>query len=274
MRGRVIPIQERAGWGRGAALRRLLVVVCALVPSVAAAQLKPCDRDAQRIADAVARIESSIDPCGQSAEVLEVIEQVKTCRLAIYEICTDSAAARNVFDRPEVHPRRIPPSRTITWNPELRTELEPGCTGDLSAPLERDPTASLLHELAHAAQDCRGLNPGEHELEAVRIENIYRRAAGLCERSGYGDTILPASMVSSCAVTRCSCSGDEAPVLRTAQSDPIHHGATSGATSGVASKEMGGEVSGDRPPAQSARPQRDGATVQPRADAASVGVGG
>jgi hypothetical protein len=43
----------------------------------------------------------------------------------------------------------------------------------------RDPTASLVHELAHAAQDCSGLNPGEHELEAVRIENIYRRASGL-----------------------------------------------------------------------------------------------
>ena len=62
----------------------------------------------------------------------------------------------------------------------------------------RDPTASLLHEIVHAVHDCEGLDPGAHELDAVRIENIYRRAAGLCQRTGYGDVPLPAAMVRVC----------------------------------------------------------------------------
>jgi hypothetical protein len=99
-----------------------------------------------------------------------------------------------VFDRPVDHHGR-PLRRTIGWNPALRSELEPGRDGDPGEPLRRDPTASLLHELVHAAHDCQGLNPGEHEFEAVRIENIYRRAAGLCQRPGYGDEPLPASAV-------------------------------------------------------------------------------
>src|SRR5262249_55048590 len=64
---------------------------------------------------------------------------------------------------------------------------------------------SLLHELAHAAQDCAGLNPGDHELEAVYIENIYRRAAGLCQRTSYGDEPLPATMVKLCGPGECGC---------------------------------------------------------------------
>jgi len=80
----------------------------------------------------------------------------------------------------------------------------------------RDPAASLLHELAHAADDCRGLNPGEHELEAVRVENVYRRAAGLCQRAGYGDDALPRAFVKECSPAHCSC----APGRRRA-ADPL-----------------------------------------------------
>src|SRR5262249_42026175 len=40
----------------------------------------------------------------------------------------------------------------------------------------------------------------------VRVENIYRRAAGLCPRSGYGDDRLTAEPTKGCAPERCECS--------------------------------------------------------------------
>src|SRR5262249_37307660 len=88
---------------------------------------------------------------------------------------------------------------TIIWNPELRSELERGCDGDPARPVVRDPVASLLHEMVHAVDDCEGRDASAHELEAVRIENIYRRAAGLCQRAAYGETPLPAEVVKSCS---------------------------------------------------------------------------
>jgi hypothetical protein len=105
-------------------------------------------------------------------------------------IRVSSTADRNLFER-----------GTITWNPDLRSELEPA-----PDPVMRDPIASLVHELVHAAQRCAGLNPGEHELEAVRIENIYRRAAGLAQRTRYGDELLPPAMLRLCRPERCPCS--------------------------------------------------------------------
>jgi hypothetical protein len=109
---------------------------------------------------------------------------------------------------------------TITWNPELQSDLEETCDGDRTRAVRRDPTASLLHELVHAGQECAGLNPGEHELEAVRIENIYRRAAGLCQRTGYGDALLPPEMVRTCRTGDCPCSAPgAAPLLIQATED-------------------------------------------------------
>src|SRR6185295_2312355 len=124
------------------------------------------------------------------------------CKKRRYRICTSSTLPRNEFDRPA----RRDGIRTITWNPELRSELEDSCEDDPAQPVLRDPDASLLHELVHAVQDCAGLNPGEHELEAVRIENIYRRAAGLCQRHSYGDLPLPVAMVKVCSGNNCPCS--------------------------------------------------------------------
>ena len=37
---------------------------------------------------------------------------------------------------------------------------------------------------------AQGDNPGEDEIEAVRIKNNYRRAAGLCQRGRYTKTTL------------------------------------------------------------------------------------
>ena len=95
----------------------------------------------------------------------------------------------------------------------------------------RDPIASLLHELVHAVQDCEGLNPGEHELEAVRVENIYRRAAGLCQRTGYGAMALPSDQIRICTEAICSCLPP----------------ATDDGTVNLFAHRSGGRLHGDRP---------------------------
>jgi hypothetical protein len=176
------------------------------VPRVQAT-LVPCDRQPEmsQVVDALVQIRRSVDPCGESAQVIAVLDTVERCAKRSYRICTNPQTARNVFDRPMSGRGETPP-RTITWNPALRSELERGCGGDGEKPVLRDPTASLLHELVHAAQDCQGLNPGEHEIEAVRIENIYRRAAGLCQRAGYGEDPLPVQVMKDCVPGHCSCS--------------------------------------------------------------------
>jgi len=176
-------------------------------PPVAQAGQPSCasTTDALRTADALQRIEHSVDPCGESDQVTDILTQFAHCSRARYQICLSETSDRNVFDRP-IGPHGEPLARTITWNPDLRSNLEPDCDGDATQPVRRDPVASLLHEIVHAVQDCAGLNPGEHELEAVRIENIYRRAAGLCQRTGYGDEPLPQGMVRRCVRGNCSCS--------------------------------------------------------------------
>ena len=182
----------------------LAVVFCSIP---AGSQLVPCNHpaDDQQIASALARIERSVDPCGESAQMIEVLHAVEGCSKAAYQICTSSEIDRNVFDRPlDEHGSAL--RRTINWNPGLRSELELGCDGNVTKLLLRDPTASLLHELVHAAHDCEGINPGEHEIEAVRIENIYRRAVGLCQRSCYGDDRLPPQLTKDCTPGRCHCS--------------------------------------------------------------------
>jgi hypothetical protein len=171
----------------------LLAVSVSSAPAVASGAVVACASDGGAVASALTRIKQSVDPCGQSAEILAVLDKVEDCSA---HVCTDAAARRNYFDRSTSVVGS--PTRTITWNPALRSEVEVVCHASSREPLLRDPTASLLHELVHAAQDCDGVNPGENELEAVRIENIYRRAAGLCQRSGYGQERLPESMVVSC----------------------------------------------------------------------------
>jgi hypothetical protein len=165
-----------------------------LVPAAGSARVIVCAEGAATVNEALARIERSRDPCGESAQVQAVLSALERCPRTTYRICVDTSIRRNTFGR-------APTSggdaavQTITWNPELRSELEPGCDGDPAKPVQRDPTASLLHEIAHAVQDCQGMNPGAHEVEAIRIENIYRRAAGLCQRSRYGDQVLPADVL-------------------------------------------------------------------------------
>jgi hypothetical protein len=191
--------------------RSVVLVISALAPIAASAQLVPCDHaDADTVRAALGAIERSVDPCGESRELVTMLETVRRCGAASYQICTSATANRNVFDRPAAF--RLSDRRTITWNPGLRSELDPERPVDDGAPMLRDPAASLVHELAHAAQDCAGLNPGEHEFEAVRMENIYRRAAGLPQRRRYGDVPLPAAMVRECNSTACSCESADVTV--------------------------------------------------------------
>jgi hypothetical protein len=203
------PAEPGPGCARSAAGSLAGAAVLALLLGAvgARAQLVPCRRGADmgRIADALDHIRRSTDPCGESPEIARLLDELQHCTRARYEICIDATASRNLFERPDKDG-----FGTITWNPELRSELESGCGGDPARHVMRDPVASLLHEIVHAAHDCAGLDPGEYELEAVRVENIYRRAAGLCSRSGYGDDRLAVEPAKGCAPERCECSA--APV--------------------------------------------------------------
>jgi hypothetical protein len=159
--------------------------------------------DQAAVAAAIAEIQRSVDPCGESAEVARIINQYRVCSARGVRICTDARSERNFIERVPTAPDGL--RSTITWNPDLRSELERGCDGDAKRAVLRDPIASLLHELVHAVQDCAGLDPADHEFEAVRIENIYRRARQLCQRTRYGDQPLPAAMRVSCEPGACSC---------------------------------------------------------------------
>ena len=183
-------------------LLRALTIGLVILASAARAELMPCraPSDARRVAETLARLRQATDPCGESAEVTAVLDALAVCSSMRYEIRVSPDVDRNLFDRPYARDA----VRTILWNPELRSELEPRCD-DGRAAVHREPTASLLHELVHAAHDCAGLDPGLYELEAVRIENIYRRAAGLAQRAGYGSEVLPAAMRRTCEPGACSC---------------------------------------------------------------------
>ena len=213
---------------RGTALALLLLATPGF------AQLTICDQtpDEPAIAAALRAIRASVDPCGESAELAAMLATLERCAPGHYRICTDRSTHRNVFDRP-----LGPDPRIIIWNPELRSVLEPACVDDPGGRVLRDPTASLVHELAHAAQDCAGLNPGEHELEAVHLENVYRRAAGLWQRRGYGDEPLPPDMVRACMPGRCSCSppGD---VTTSTATEPVGPLSTPEATSSGDSRSL------------------------------------
>ena len=183
-------------------LRAVSATVLLVAAGICHAEMVPCRHasDARQVDEALARLRGANDPCGESAEVTAALDALAGCRTARYEICVSASADRNLFDRPSTRDE----IRTIVWNPGLSSELEPRCEpgGD---PLRREPTASLLHEIVHAAHDCAGLDPGQLELEAVRVENIYRRAAGLRQRAAYGTERLPAGMTRSCAPGACTC---------------------------------------------------------------------
>jgi hypothetical protein len=198
---------DEDGAGSAARLRRASVSFAfAVLLLAAAAPVYAHDcaaADDADVAAALSAIERSADPCGETAAVRDVVQQFQRCARRGLRICADRASERNFIERAPVDEQG--PPTTITWNPGLRSELEWGCDGDPHKAVRRDPTASLLHELVHAVQDCAGLDPADHEFEAVQIENIYRRANKLCQRTRYGSEPLPSEMRISCEPTDCRC---------------------------------------------------------------------
>lgn len=196
------------------------LIVAALLGATPAAHAGPrCAAvlSQAEVAAALVDIEHSMDPCGESAEVVQVIGQFRSCARSGVRLCTDDQSERNFIERGTGMDGL---GSTIIWNPELRSQLEFGCEGDPERPVLRDPTASLLHELVHAVQDCHGLEPSEHEFEAVRIENIYRRARRMCQRTRYGDQLLPADMLVGCDPGHCRCTGNRGALTAAAPAQP------------------------------------------------------
>src|SRR6516162_1711387 len=171
------------------------------------------------------------------ATLTAVIERLEHCARARYEICTDGITRRNLLE-----PHDADEPGTIIWNPTLRSELERGCDGDPARPVVRDPVAALLHEMVHAVDDCEGRDASAHELEAVRIENIYRRAAGLCQRTTYGDTPLATEVVKRCSPGHCEC-GPAAPASASQQTPPAtaHQQVAGPPATGEASSGLAGD---------------------------------
>src|SRR6185503_19512604 len=79
------------------------VVLLALSAVTTGAELLPCRQggtDPLQVVRALDRIRRSIDPCGESAELVAALERVERCATARYEICTTAEARRNLFERP------------------------------------------------------------------------------------------------------------------------------------------------------------------------------
>ena len=182
----------------------------------AAVLADPCERPAAMpaVQAALTAIERTVDPCGDDAELADVVRRFRRCTTSGVRVCLDREATRNVTEYGAEH------GTTITWNPRLRTELERRCATDPARPVLREPVASLLHELVHVVQACDGLDPADHELEAVRLENVFRRARGLCQRTRYGDVELPPGMLVACEPGQCSCRRGVDVVLRPGMPTP------------------------------------------------------
>lgn len=224
-------------------------IATAVLTVAASSAALECDSPAirERVAYAVQEIETVVDPCGDSTEIGRVMESFRRCDPTLYEICIDTRSPRNYVDPGA---REEPPQPTsLFWNPELRTELESSCDGDSSRPVLRDPTASLLHEIVHVVQDCNGLDPAANEAEAVRIENIYRRARGLCQRTRYGAHALPADSFVPCSSHSCSCPPSELPVPAAVRRDDLRLTESSDATRARTAGDTGSDAqtSGDNP---------------------------
>lgn len=190
----------------------VMIGLLAPTPVVPSSTSDSCDHPFNHVevVTALKEIEASIDPCGESQEITSLLSAFRACTETGYSVCIDRQAERNSTDTaPTEHGKQV----FITWNPDLRTELESGCDSDPARIVRRDPIASLLHEVAHIVQDCAGLDPNAHEFEAVRIENIYRRARNLCQRTVYGTHPLPASMLMDCEPGRCLCTTGDRPLM-------------------------------------------------------------
>jgi hypothetical protein len=166
-----------------------LLVTWTLAPSPAQAELRIYGDPTvqQQVNDALADIEST--PEGQAlVDALRSSERVTTISTIApnaFGICEGGCSRADNRTRPQ--------GARVYWDPTYTGELEPGVSAD--------PSASLLHELAHAVQyvtsdrslkrSDRETGIRESEIQATARENVYRMRKGLPARTTYGGRTLP-----------------------------------------------------------------------------------
>jgi hypothetical protein len=191
-------------------------------------------------------IRRSIDPCGESAQIVDMVDRFERCTRASYEICTDGTASRNLRE-----PRGVDERGTIIWNPALRSELRRGCDGDPARPVMRDPWRRCC-----TSSSTRWTTAKDATRRRVSwrpsVEDVYRRAVGLCQRSGYGDQLLGAEARRACALPADSSSvaaagREPAPERETPRPAPGGRGAESVSTTGETEGHPARDVLADAP---------------------------
>ena len=109
-----------------AASRGLPIAILLLGVSANAAPVR-CEHPAgaAQIESAFETIRRSIDPCGESAQLVDLLDRFERCATR-YDICIDPTASRNLLQ-----PRGIEQTGTIIWNPgaapRTRSGLRRGC---------------------------------------------------------------------------------------------------------------------------------------------------
>jgi hypothetical protein len=148
------------------------------------------------------------------AHLLDVLRQSPWPITIKEEIDASKDSHTEVQRGPDRDPRnpQVGAPSTIYWN-RYNTDLYSYSS------VARDPTASLIHELAHAAQAAEGTLPegefGRWERQAplseerggLYVENIYRRAQGLPMRENYNLWFVsPNAHLPCCPGASASCS--------------------------------------------------------------------
>lgn len=193
--------QDQLDSGRDAGRNRTLIA--AILGAVLASSALPVtaqskiviEGDAafvQKVQAAIQAIKDANDPEGELRALIEALEMSANCHV-IRQTDTEQGSHCKPDD-PKKEKDRSGTGTTIEW--------EADSTDLYDTDVARDPTAALLHELAHAAAADQGLAtdetvPGpdgpidQDEQYAVVIENIYRDAVNIPERTKYGNRELP-----------------------------------------------------------------------------------
>src|SRR5262249_14680454 len=111
---------RRHKWSLLVTYATVFSVVATVYPLALLANPLACSRDTDPalVAAASRQIRARVDPCGESGQVIALLNKLEHCATANFEICTDVQSYRNSFDRPD---RDRSFTRTITWNPTLQT---------------------------------------------------------------------------------------------------------------------------------------------------------
>jgi len=107
-----------------AASRGLPIAILLLGVSANAAPVR-CEHPAgaAQIESAFETIRRSIDPCGESGQLVDLLDRFERCATR-YDICIDPTASRNLLQ-----PRGVEQTGTIIWNPALPPSSKRSATG-------------------------------------------------------------------------------------------------------------------------------------------------